>query len=147
MTTQNPPADTASETPETDEAREQVEWSWRNGGFQGFSEEEWLEKLDSLERRLREALADGKLLILALTAMTKRAEAAERRLAESNREEIRKALLPFAKLGYGERTILPYHDLPDDVVIYSDGTNLFTAGDVRAAFRGLKLYYDYRERE
>ena len=45
-------------TPRADAAREMVEWSWKNGGYQAYSEEEWVEQIAEVERDLAAARAE-----------------------------------------------------------------------------------------
>ncbi len=40
-----------AQTPQTDLAREDVAFAWKNGGYQAYSEEQWLEQLEALERK------------------------------------------------------------------------------------------------
>lgn len=52
--------------------------------------------------------------------------------------DARLALEPFAKLGGANDGVMPaFHDLADDVVIYSNSGAVITAGDVRTARQAL----------
>lgn len=76
-----------SETPITDTARKVVEANWKDGGFQGFSEEEWLEKLEALERDLAQARKDESKVSGLLFD-----EIAHREKAEKERDEAQELL-------------------------------------------------------
>lgn len=76
-------------------------------------------------RRLRARLAEE-------IEARKKADAENRKLVD--------LLAPFVKLGAGEQLTPPYHDLSDDVVIYSNSGANITVGDVRSAYRAVAVY-------
>lgn len=63
-----------------------------------------------------------------------------RKKADAENRKLVDLLAPFVKLGAGEQLTPPYHDLSDDVVIYSNSGANITVGDVRSAYRAVAVY-------